>query len=277
MRHLDLKIARRWDDIQQIRQGVYPFPKSLTMFVSEVCNLNCPGCNSQKTHKKNGFMDFELFKQIIDDFYYKGGVAVAFEGGGEPMLHPHIDKMIYYLCSKSLQIGIITNGTIYKPEMLFTDWIRVSIHNPKKILPVVRRNIGKLMAERNITKVGVKLIRSKLCPNPEWLMLRLNTDYEQIKDLRNSQYSIKENPEYVKPCAVTTLRAVVDYDGSFYVCPFFPTLGKKTCIGKGLLSQLWATDKHKQAVRNITNCNKYDCPMLEIDWKALKDADLDFL
>jgi organic radical activating enzyme len=277
MRHLDLKIANRWDDIQKIREGLFPFPKSLTMFVSEVCNLKCPGCNSTKTHKNNGFMDLELFKKIVDDFYYHGGRAVAFEGGGEPMLHPQIDKMIYHLCSKPLQIGIITNGTIYKREMLYADWVRVSIPNPNKIPNIVRRNIGKLMANREITKIGVKGLRSKFCPDPNWLMLNTEVDYYQIKNLRNSKFSLVTNPDYIKPCVVTALRAVVDYNGSFYVCPFFPTLGKNTTIGKGLLSEIWGKEKHKQAIKNIKNCNKYDCPMSEIDWELLKDADLEFI
>jgi len=275
MRYLDYKIAYRWGVIQRIKEGdIFPYPKSLTVYPSEVCNLKCIGCNSKSIHRKNGFMDFGLFKRIIDDFEARGGRAVAFEGGGEPMLHPEIDKMIYYLISKVLKIGIITNGTIYKKAMLYADWVRISIPNGFNILPVVKKNIEKLMENRDITAIGVKFLRSKLCRRPEDIYIYV--DYIQIKDLRNSPYSYIKNPKYVKPCGITPLRAVVDYDGTFYPCPYFYAQ-RKTAMGKGLLSEVWGTDQHKRAIRNIRNCNKYDCPLLEVDWKELEKADLEFI
>lgn len=270
MRYLDYKIANRMEDIERINNGFFSYPQSLTVYPSEVCNLKCAGCNSQGIHKKDGFMDFNLFKTIIDDFR---GKAVAFEGGGEPMLHPQIDYMIGYCVGKELKVGIITNGTIYKEEMLWADWVRISIPNPNLVPKIVEKNIKKLMRERINTRIGIKLLRSKLCLDP---MITLPSDYVQIKDLRNHKNSLKQNPKYIKPCGLTSLRAVVDYDGTFYPCPFFYAQ-TKTAIGKGLLSELWGTPAHKKAIKNIKNCNEYDCPMLDIDWEEIKKADLNFL
>ena len=274
MRYLDYKIAYRQDDVNIIKEGgLFPHPKSLTIYPSEVCNLNCIGCNSKPIHRKNGFMDFETFEKIIKDFRIYGGEAVAFEGGGEPMLHPKIGFMITSCVGQELKVGIITNGTIYRKEMLYADWIRISIHNPLKILSIVKKNIKRLMKNRTITTIGVKFLRSKFGFNIVAGDMRV--DYVQIKNLRNSPYSLVKNPKYVKPCGLTPLRAVVDYDGTFYPCPYFYAQ-KNTAMGKGVLSELWGTKAHKRAIKNIKNCNKYDCPLLEIDWNELRKADLDF-
>ena len=285
MRNLHLKLASRWEDIQSIKSGQFPYPKSLTMFVSEVCNLKCKGCNSKTIHKKNGLMNFNLFKEIVDDFVYHGGQAVSFEGGGEPMMHTQIEYMINYLISKRIRIGMITNGTIFNDILYRLDWLRVSIHGPndklyKKMtgvdcLPKVKENLKRLMRCKCGT-VGIKFLSSKLCHNPHSYWAGPQVDYFQTKALRNSKYSDVKNPKFVVPCGITPLRAVVDYDGTFYPCPFFHSQ-KGTAIGKGKLSKWWGKDKHKKAISNIKNCNQYDCPFAEIDWKPLNEAHLNFI
>lgn len=274
MRYLDYKLAYRWDDIERIKQGEFPFPKTLTMFISETCNQNCPGCNSKSTHKKNAFMDFRVFKEIVNDFAWGGGKAISFEGGGEPMLHPLIDKFIYYLFPKSLKIGIITNGTIFKEEMLYCDWVRISVPNPNKILPQTQSTLNKLMNQTKITTIGVKFLRSKLCPYPEYF--KVNVDYLQIKDLRNHPDSLVKNPKFSAPCKLTQLRAVVDYDGTFYPCPYFPIYKQKP-IGQGIISEIWGKPQHIKALQKIKNCNLYDCPFLEVSIKKLEEMHLEFI
>lgn len=273
MLDLGLKVAYRWDDINLIKSGQFPFPKSLTVFPSEVCNLSCPGCNSKKIHHKNGFMDFDLYKSIIDDFCLHGGQAVAFEGGGEPMLHPKIDLFIIYAVLRELRVGIITNGTVFKKEMLYADWVRVSVFNANKVDPRTKRNLKKLMARRKITKVGVKYLVSEVSPYPDEV---LDSDYFQVKYLRNHPLSLVKNPDYVKPCGLTPVRAVVDFNGCFYPCPFFHAQ-ENTTMGQGTLSKIWGSDNHKDAISKIKNCNQYDCPMLDIDFKKFEQADLDFI
>ena len=61
---LTYKLAYRYEDIKVIKNGGYPFPKSLTIFPTEVCNLACLGCHSKQLHGQEKFMDYELFKEI---------------------------------------------------------------------------------------------------------------------------------------------------------------------------------------------------------------------
>lgn len=268
MRYFDYKIAYRMDDIEDIRNGLFPFPKSLTIYPSEVCNLSCEGCSSESIHKKNGFMEFELFKKIIDDFSIYGR-AVSFEGGGEPMLHPRISDMLKYVKSKGLKIGIMTNGTVYHKEMLLADWVRVSFYNSN---PKVKHNIEKLMKNKTNTTIGVKFLKSKVHSEFPYI----DADYVEVKNLRNHNSSLVENPEYVEPCGLTPLRAVVDYDGTFYPCNYFFNF-KDTAIGNGVLSSLWGKPQHIKAIEKIKNCNCYDCALATLDLKTIKQADLCFI
>lgn len=286
MKYLEYKIASRIDDIEEIKSGKFPTPRSLTIYPSEVCNLSCVGCHSKGIHKKNGYMTFKLFKVILDDFIKFGGKAIAFEGGGEPMLTPGIDKMLKYASGK-VEIGIITNGTVYKKEMLLANWVRVSLVATTKFkykkltgcdkFDLVYDNIKKLSKNKENTKVGIKLLTSEICPSFPNAKKQLPTvDYITDKRLRNDEHSLVKNPKHVEPCGLTQLKAVVDYDGSFYACPFFHHI-PDTYIGYGLISDFWGSDTHKNAIKQITNCNLYDCPMLDIDYNFVKGLDLNFI
>jgi MoaA/NifB/PqqE/SkfB family radical SAM enzyme len=283
MRNLYLKLASRIDDIEMIKTNHFPYPKSLTIFPSEVCNLKCKGCNSLKLHKKDGLMNIDLFREIVEDFKEKGGRAVAFEGGGEPMMHPEMFLMIRFCKMFYLETGMITNGTIFRECMLDLDWVRVSIPFPtnelyKKMtggdLSKVKENLKRLKLGKGT--VGIKLLSSKLCHAPEIIGQFPQVDYIQVKDLRNCELSDVKNLKYVKPCGITPLRAVVDYDGTFYPCPFFHSQ-KSTKISKDLMSKWWGGDEHLRAISNIKNCNEYDCPFANIDWQVLNEAHLSFI
>ena len=286
MKYLEYKIATRIDDIEKIRKGEFPAPRSLTIYPSEVCNLHCIGCHSKKIHKVKGFMSYKLFKVILDDFIKFGGKAIALEGGGEPMLTPDIDKMLKYAKGK-VDIGIITNGTVFKKEMLLANWIRVSMPATTKLkynkltvsdkYDTVINNIKTIVKKRKDTKIGIKLLLSEICPSFPNARRQLPTvDYITEKRLRNDKHSLVKNPKHVDPCGLTPLRAVVDFNGSFYACPFFHHIDG-TYIGIGEISKFWGLATHRKAIKSIKNCNLYDCPMLDIDYAFVKGLDLNFI
>lgn len=87
--------------------------------VSNFCNYKCIMCALQDNPDKNiatdentGFMDFSLFKKIIDQVL-NHTVTLCIQGCGEPMLHPDFFQMIEYIRSKSKDISIWfnTNGS----------------------------------------------------------------------------------------------------------------------------------------------------------------------
>lgn len=76
------------------------------------CNLSCVMCpQAGKLSRKKGFMDFSLFKRIIDEASEFVKTAQLFHSG-ESFLHPRIFDMIHYTASHSMYSLINTNGTL---------------------------------------------------------------------------------------------------------------------------------------------------------------------
>jgi MoaA/NifB/PqqE/SkfB family radical SAM enzyme len=94
------------------------------------CNLACPDCISgsllnQGMIERNRILD--LTQEMID----AGVKAVVLIGGGEPMMHPDIGKIIEMLGKSEVKIGITTNGFYLKKHLdvtaKYADWVRVSM------------------------------------------------------------------------------------------------------------------------------------------------------
>jgi radical SAM protein with 4Fe4S-binding SPASM domain len=84
---------------------------SIQFEVTNNCNLKCKMCpvnNGMK--RKKGFMDFNLFKKIIDE-NLEMGFALLFNWG-EPLLHPKIFEMLEYAKNKGIRTFITTNATL---------------------------------------------------------------------------------------------------------------------------------------------------------------------
>ncbi len=77
------------------------FPSDLYIEPTNNCNLNCVMCPRKLSSRKIGYMDFELFKKIIDESvqYGKRGV-ITLHKDGEPLLHPQLGQMIAYVKEK---------------------------------------------------------------------------------------------------------------------------------------------------------------------------------
>jgi radical SAM protein with 4Fe4S-binding SPASM domain len=75
----------------------------------------CPQRLPQELQPERGYMNFELFKKIIDEaesFVYD----VLLFLGGESLLHADIIKMIEYAKSRNLKVILHTNATILTPN-----------------------------------------------------------------------------------------------------------------------------------------------------------------
>lgn len=84
-----------------------------------MCNLRCPVCPTHFAMKREkGFMDFELFKSIIDEFKSvdeKPRIAMIF--AGEPLLNKDIPKFIGYAAENGHPTFISTNATLLTRDL----------------------------------------------------------------------------------------------------------------------------------------------------------------
>ncbi|MHB8054334.1 MAG: radical SAM/SPASM domain-containing protein [Candidatus Aminicenantales bacterium] len=91
-------------------------PIRLWIEPTSVCNLACVMCpNKNLPREQAGFMDFELFKKIIDEA--KGFIFdVHLLHRGESLAHPDFFRMIRYAHDAGIVTRFHTNGTLLTEE-----------------------------------------------------------------------------------------------------------------------------------------------------------------
>jgi len=93
-----------------------PAPIRLWIEPTSHCNLRCIMClNKDLAKDEKGFMDFNVFKKIIDE---ASGFThdVNLFHRGESLLHPEIFRMIKYAKKKGLYTRLNTNATLLNEE-----------------------------------------------------------------------------------------------------------------------------------------------------------------
>ena len=80
---------------------------------TNICNLDCVMCPTglKQVKRPKGYMDFDLFKSIVDEMapYVK---ATTLHIWGEPLMHKRIFDMVAYCRQKGLRAEISTNATL---------------------------------------------------------------------------------------------------------------------------------------------------------------------
>lgn len=99
--------------------GFKKLPDVIKFESTNLCNLRCPVCptNFAITREK-GFLDFELFKKVIDEFKdMKKKPNVAFSMSGEPLLNRDIVRFVEYAHQNGHATYISTNATKLDREL----------------------------------------------------------------------------------------------------------------------------------------------------------------
>ena len=88
-------------------------PDEIIIEPTNVCNLKCPVCpTTYGMDRKLGFMEFGIFKSIIDDLTkYKKKPTISMNFAGEPMLNKEIYKFVNYAHINGFKTFISTNVT----------------------------------------------------------------------------------------------------------------------------------------------------------------------
>ncbi len=90
---------------------VWGYPTAVMIEPTNICNLKCPLCPSGNgtLQRAKGFMDFEVYKSIIDQICRYSYLVVLWNQG-ESFLHPQFVEMIDYANSKGLYTLSSTNA-----------------------------------------------------------------------------------------------------------------------------------------------------------------------
>jgi MoaA/NifB/PqqE/SkfB family radical SAM enzyme len=144
------KAAAFPDRIAAIREGRQPAPVHMHLILSDLCNLDCPACayrlsgyssnqrfsvigqDGKIDHNPNRILPTKLVLNALSEFREMSGRACELTGGGEPLLHPDFETILWHAQSIGLDTALVTNGLLLKkklaPELLAKlSWLRISI------------------------------------------------------------------------------------------------------------------------------------------------------
>ena len=95
-----------------------PAPRFALLYITNFCNQNCRYCEYADENKIQSYMPTERVLRNIDELKELGVSAVEFCGGGEPLLHPDISKILSYCGQKKMAVGIFTNFSLANKKLL---------------------------------------------------------------------------------------------------------------------------------------------------------------
>lgn len=178
-----------WSELPQTKV-IRDYPLLVDLELASVCNLKCPMCytitDEFKSKVKKGFMDFELFKKIVDEIAGKV-YALRVSLRGEATLHKNFIDCIKYAKDKGIhEVSTLTHGGNLNLEYFKKvvdagiDWITISIdgvdeeynkiRKPLTFEDTIKRleDIKKYKEENNLIKPVIKVqgIWPAIRPNP---------------------------------------------------------------------------------------------------------------
>lgn len=90
---------------------VNDFPLHLDIESTNACNLRCVMCPRNFMTEKIGYIEWNLFKKIIDEGAKYRLPSIKLNYRGEPLLHPNLPRMVRYAKEKRIiEVQFNTNG-----------------------------------------------------------------------------------------------------------------------------------------------------------------------
>ncbi len=179
----------KWVELPKSRK-LSEYPLLVDLELASACNLKCPMCytitDEFKSKVTKGFMDFDLFKKIVDEVAGKV-FAIRLSLRGEATLHKRfIDAIEYAKQSGIKEVSTLTHGGNLNLEFFKKaadagiDWITISIdgvdeeynkiRKPLKFDETIKRlqDIKKYKEDNNLIKPVIKIqgIWPAIRPNP---------------------------------------------------------------------------------------------------------------
>lgn len=139
-------------------------PGKFTLTISSVCNLRCPTClyllNDANQFEGKGVMSYELYRYILDR--YREHIKRITLTGGEPTLHPEIERFVDLAKEYGMDVGFPSNGTLIRRKL--ETFKKVSGHVQLSLdaydFETFRRYRGGTAGQWDSILEGLELLRS---------------------------------------------------------------------------------------------------------------------
>jgi MoaA/NifB/PqqE/SkfB family radical SAM enzyme len=123
------KILYHFDKLADWQSGKNPYPITVELDLTNVCNHKCPGCCGG--FRGNEKLNYDVITRVITELINNNVRGIIFTGGGEPLLCPEFERILDFVKDR-INIGLITNGSLLNKinnQLLLEvcDWIRISL------------------------------------------------------------------------------------------------------------------------------------------------------
>ena len=222
------------------------FPSRVTIEITNACNLNCSVCPRRFMTDPVGFMNFYLWKQIIDEIAHKNITLVPF-WRGESLLHPMVKPMLAYTIHKFKEIQFATNGILvekYLDMVLLFDFVSISYHTEDAVKAVKLLNKYR---KNNKPRIQISVVKGETTESKIQDM-RKYVDVIRIYDKHSSNGQLgsiggRENRRFC-PKLVTDI--TIDYTGNVSRCCHNWMTDKPMNVRDNSIQEVWNGDGYQQ-------------------------------
>ena len=113
-------------------EGKTIYPIYIETSPSGACNHRCRFCGKDFMDYERRFLDWDIFRDRLEEMGRLGVKSIMHAGEGEPLLHPHLEDMVRHGRACGIDQAVNTNGVLLTPEraaniLPHAEWVRVSV------------------------------------------------------------------------------------------------------------------------------------------------------
>lgn len=262
------------------------FPERLEIELVSACNLKCTYCPRHYVDNLKGYMNIDLFKQIINEAEDYPDTIFVLHRRGESMLHPKFNEMLDHIANKFKEVQMATNATMLKSDKYDSiinalDFLSFSLDTPerfnktrvpakydkveKNILDFLKYNKGRVKTQASMVKTSDT--KDEMCEEFTNIW-KDRVDRVRIYEEHSTDGefgSLIHPRENRKPCMMPIYEMLVYEDGMIARCNHDWDSDGMGDVTKHSLKEIWMNEKyvdlrHQHLVQNITDpvCSKCD-------------------
>ena len=209
---------------------------------TNLCNAKCVFCPRDDMHRRQGVMDMDLYRKIVDECAALGITHVRVHNYGEPFLDGLLVEKVRYAKARGIaEVGMISNGSLITEELARgmidagLDAINISVDaSGKEIFESTRLNlkyddvIGNIRtlvrlrndAGRRRPKLILSFVRQGNTADEqafidEWQQV---ADKVHVTDLHNWAGTLNQTSDVNYPCYRPWLTFTALWDGRVSLC-----------------------------------------------------------
>ena len=217
-------------------------PEIVQIESTNICNAKCVFCPRDEMHRKQGIMNFDLFKKVVDECAELGITHVRVHNYGEPFVDRKLVEKIRYAEQKGIrEVGMISNGSLINEQVARgmieagLDAINISVDaSGKEVFESTRLGLKYDKVIANIERiVRIRAELGKKRPKLILSFVRQNNSVDEqafiehwrniadkihITDLHNWGGTLNQESDVNYPCYRPWLTFTVLWDGRVSLC-----------------------------------------------------------